>query len=163
MKAILFWINASLLIAYPISWFTPLFEVGLIEEVKFDWRILGQEIPPLFGLQQVSIITTVQTVWADDVFLAILITFFALVAPMLKIVGLLLMNLNLLSWGLKNFTHFLGKLAMADVFLIAFGCVIVKGINLGQLNILWGTYFFSMCVITSIFVSLLSNIQRSGQ
>ena len=161
MRNALFLVNAALLVAYPIAWFTPLFAIGIMEEIKLDWRIFGQEIPPLFGLDQVSVITTVQTVWADDIYLAILITFFALVAPMIKVVGLLLMQLNLLSWRLKDFTYFLGKLAMADVFLVALGCVLVKGIDLGQLKILWGTYFFSTCIIISIFVSLLSTIQRS--
>jgi uncharacterized paraquat-inducible protein A len=48
--------------------------------------------------------------------------------------------------------EFLGKLAMADVFLIALYIVIVKGIGLARIEVAWGLYLFSACVLASIMV-----------
>ena len=139
---------------YPISWFVPLFEVGLINEIKLNWEIFNKKLPVLFEMNEVSIFTSVQVIWQNDPYLALLVTFFALVAPLIKVMGMLLIQLNLMSTTLKPVVAYVGKLAMADVFLIAFACVIIKGVNLGEMNVLWGTYMFSGCVLLSIIGSL---------
>ena len=141
MHFVIIYTNLILLILFPVSWFLPLFEVGLISEIKFEFKLFGQDLPAFVWPNRSDNLSSVQSIWADDPYLAILVTFFALVAPMLKTTALALMHFKLLSTRLKPVVLFLGKLAMADVFLIAFGCVMVKGLNLGQLNILWGTYF----------------------
>jgi hypothetical protein len=61
--------NLSLLILYPIAWFAPLLNARLL---------------PLFGLIAISEISGLQSLWETDVFLARLVTVFALLAPLRK-------------------------------------------------------------------------------
>jgi len=76
--------NLALLILFPIAWFAPLLKAGLL---------------PWFSLDEVSTITALQAIWEKDAFLALLVTFFALFAPMLKVIGTGLVQFDLL--GLK--------------------------------------------------------------
>ena len=50
----------------------------------------------------------------------------------------------------------LGKLAMADVFLIALYVVIVKGAGYVTIETGWGLYLFTACVLASIAISHLT-------
>ena len=68
--------NLTLLILFPVAWFAPLMRAGL-----------GL---PLFDLSEISVISGLQSLWESDVFLALLVTFFALFAPYLKTLGLAL-------------------------------------------------------------------------
>jgi len=47
----------------------------------------------------------------------------------------------------------IGKLSMADVFLIALYIVIVKGVGIGHVTPAWGLWLFTACVFTSIWVA----------
>ena len=49
---------------------------------------------------------------------------------------------------------FLGKLAMADIFLIALYIVIAKGVGVGTVETAWGLYLFTGCIIASLGISL---------
>ena len=97
-------LNLALLILYPIAWTAPLMRAGLL---------------PLFGLEEISVLTGLQSLWASDIFLALVVTVFALFAPYLKTIGLSLVHFDLLSPSALPALHMLGKLAMADIFLIA--------------------------------------------
>lgn len=55
--------NLALLVLFPIAWFAPLMRAGLL---------------PLFGLSEISVISGLQSLWESDVFLALMVTFFAL-------------------------------------------------------------------------------------
>ena len=59
-----------------------------------------------------------QSLWDSDVILALIVTAFALFAPYLKTIGLGLLHFGLLSPKTNPFLSWLGKLAMADIFLI---------------------------------------------
>jgi hypothetical protein len=83
------------------------------------------------------------------------VTFFALVAPMLKCLGLALIHFGLLSSAAQPAIAVLGKLAMADIFILALYIVIAKGIGVGQITVLWGLYLFTAAVIASLAVSLI--------
>ena len=96
--------NLSLLILFPISWFAPLLRAALL---------------PIFGLDEISVISGLQSLWGSDVFLALVVTAFALFAPYLKTIGLALIHFNLLKPTVLPVLGYLGKLAMADIFLIA--------------------------------------------
>ena len=133
--------NLSLLILFPIAWFAPLLRAGLL---------------PLFGLSEISIISGLQSLWESDVILALLVTVFALFAPYVKTIGLALVHFDLLKDKTLPVLGWLGKLAMADVFLIALYIVLVKGIGIGKVETAWGLYLFSACVIASIVISGLS-------
>ena len=134
------WLNLSLLILFPLSWFAPLMRAGLL---------------PIFGLDEISVVTGLQSLWGSDVALALLVTFLAVFAPMLKTLGLALMDFSLLSSRVLPVLHVLGKLAMADVFLIALYIVIVKGIGLATVEVAWGLYLFTGCILLSLALSIL--------
>lgn len=132
-------INLSLLFLFPIAWFAPLMRAGLL---------------PFFSLNEMSIITGIADLWGKDIFLALIVTFFALIAPMAKVIGTALIQFNLLSAKLKPTLTILGKLAMADIFLIAIYIVVAKGVGVGRLETAWGLYLFTFCVLLSYAITL---------
>lgn len=132
--------NLALLILFPIAWFAPLMRAGLL---------------PLFGLSEISVISGLQSLWGTDVFLALLVTVFALFAPYMKTIGLALVQFRLASPRLMPALHVLGKLAMADIFLIALYVVVVKGVGLARVETAWGLYFFTFCILASLAISML--------
>ena len=134
-------INLLLLVLFPIAWFAPLMRAGLL---------------PLFGLKEISVISGMQALWDSDVALALLVTFFALFAPYLKTIGLALIHFNLLKRKVLPILSWLGKLAMADVFLIALYIVLAKGVGVGKVETAWGLYLFTACIIASIVISTLT-------
>lgn len=141
MRKLLIGANLALLIAFPIAWFAPLLRAGFL---------------PLFSLSEISVISGLQSLWGSDVFLALMVTIFALFAPYLKTMGLALIHFNLLSDRLLPVLSWLGKLAMADIFLIALYIVVAKGVGIGKLETAWGLYLFSVCIIASIVISALT-------
>ncbi|MDG1168662.1 MAG: paraquat-inducible protein A, partial [Sulfitobacter sp.] len=70
-------LNLSLLILYPVAWAAPLMRAGLL---------------PLFSLNEISVLTGLQSLWATDIFLALMVTLFALFAPYVKTIGLALVH-----------------------------------------------------------------------
>ena len=131
----------SLLILYPIAWFAPLMRAGLL---------------PLFGLSEISVISGLQSLWGSDVLLALVVTAFALFAPYLKTIGLALLHFRLLSPRLLPALAWMGKLAMADIFLIALYIVVAKGVGIGKVETAWGLYLFTACILASIVISGIS-------
>lgn len=131
-------INLALVILFPVSWFAPLMRAGIL---------------PVFGLEEISVITGLQSLWGSDVVLALVVTFLAVFAPMLKTLGLSLIQFGLLSRSVLPVLQVLGKLAMADIFLIALYIVLVKGIGLATVEVAWGLYLFTGCVLASLWVS----------
>lgn len=132
--------NLTLFILFPIAWFAPLLKAGLL---------------PWFSLDEISIISGLQALWEKDVFLALLVTFLALVAPMVKVLGTALIQFNLLHPKVKPVLTELGRFAMADVFLVAIYIVAVKGIGIGRVETGWGLYLFTGCVLASLAITVL--------
>jgi uncharacterized paraquat-inducible protein A len=133
--------NLSLLILFPIAWFAPLMRAGLL---------------PIFGLSEISVISGMQALWESDVALALLVTAFALFAPYLKTIGIALVHFNLLKDNTLPVLSWIGKLAMADVFLIALYIVVIKGIGIGKVETGWGLYMFTACILASLVISALT-------
>ena len=133
--------NLALLVLFPIAWFAPLMKAGLL---------------PLFKLKEISVITGLQSLWGSDVFLALAVTFFALFAPYIKTLGLALVQFNLLKPSTLPVLSILGKLAMADIFLIALYITLAKGIGVGRLETAWGLYLFTACIVASLVISMLT-------
>ena len=133
--------NLALLILFPISWFAPLMRAGLL---------------PLFGLSEISVISGLQSLWQSDVLLALLVTVFAIFAPIMKTLGLALIHFGYMRRKALKIFEFLGKLAMADVFLIALYVVIVKGVGLATVETAWGLYLFTFCILASLAISRLT-------
>ena len=139
--------NLALLILYPVAWFAPLLRAGI------DL--------PLFGLSEISVISGLQSLWDTDVVLALIVTAFALFAPYLKTIGLALVHFGLMRRKVLPVLHILGKLAMADVFLIAVYITVLKGIGLGRIEVAWGLYLFTACILASIGLSYLTEKRRT--
>ena len=133
--------NISLLVLFPIAWFAPMMRAGVL---------------PLFGLSEISVVSGLQSLWQSDVVLALLVTFFALFAPYLKTIGLALLHFRLLDAKLLPVLTVLGKLAMADIFLIALYITITKGIGIGRIETAWGLYLFTACILASLCISILT-------
>lgn len=133
--------NLSLLVLFPIAWFAPLMRAGLL---------------PLFGLSEISVISGLQSLWKSDVFLALVVTVFALFAPYLKTIGLALVHFDLLKAKTLPVLSYMGKLAMADIFLIALYIVLAKGVGIGKVETAWGLYLFTACIVVSLLISMLT-------
>lgn len=131
-------LNLSLLVLFPIAWFAPLLRAALL---------------PIFGMDEISVMTGLQSSWETDAALALLVTFLAIFAPYAKTIGLALLHWNLLSPKVLPVLDFLGKLAMADVFLIALYIVIVKGAGLVTIETAWGLYLFTGCILAQVLIS----------
>lgn len=131
--------NLCLLIAFPLAWFAPLLRAALL---------------PIFGMDEISVITGLQSLWASDVALALVVTVLAIFVPWIKTLGLALHDFGLLSPRVLPALRLLARLAMADVFLIALYIVVVKGVGLATVEVAWGLYLFSACVLLGLFLSL---------
>jgi len=140
--------NLALLLLFPLSWFAPLLRAGLL---------------PLFGLDEISVVSGLQALWGNSPALALLVTFLAIFAPMLKTIGLALLHADMLSPRLLPVLHWMGKLAMADVFLIALYIVVFKGIGLGRIEVAWGLWLFTACILASLAISTLTERAASRQ
>lgn len=138
MMRLLRLLNLSLLILYPVAWFAPLMRAGLL---------------PLFGLSEISVITGLNSLWRSDIFLALVVTLFAIIAPYVKTIGLALIQFGKLDGRLKKLFEFMGQIAMADIFLIALYISIAKGIGVGRVEVAWGLYLFTFCILSSLLIS----------
>ena len=143
--ALLKWINLTLLVLYPVAWSAPLMRAGLL---------------PLFGLSEISVLTGLQALWSTDVVLALIVTVFALFAPYIKTIGLALVQFGLINRTTLPVLGILGKLAMADIFLIALYITIVKGIGIGRVETAWGLYLFTACILASLLISIAEARRR---
>lgn len=141
------WLNLCLLVLFPVSWFAPVMRAALL---------------PLFGMDEISIVTGLQSIWESDIPLALTVTFLAIFAPYAKTIGLALLHWGLLSPRTLPALHVMGKLAMADVFLIALYIVIVKGAGHVTIEVAWGLYLFTACILVSVLVGWKAGLERAA-
>ncbi|MFM2356302.1 MAG: hypothetical protein RLZZ528_2038 [Pseudomonadota bacterium] len=134
------YLNLALLVLFPVSWFAPLLRAGLL---------------PLFELDAISVMTGITSLWSEDIFLALVVALFALVAPLAKTLALALVQFGHASPRLLPLVHALGRLAMADIFLVALYIVVAKGVGVGRLETGWGLYLFTACILFSLLLSHL--------
>ncbi len=132
-------VNLLLLVLYPVAWTAPLLRAGFL---------------PLFGLSEISIFSGLRALWHTDPALALVVAGFAILAPMLKTLGLALVQLRAVSPRIMPVLHMLGKLAMADIFLIALYVVVAKGVGVGRVETAWGLWLLTGCVLASLALSL---------
>lgn len=139
------WINLCLLVAFPLVWFAPLARMGLT---------------PWFGLSDISVISGLQALWSADPVLALVVTFLAIFAPWAKTIGIALLDFGLLSPKALPALQWLGRLAMADVFLVALYIVLVKGMGLGHIETAWGLHAFTALILLSLWLSHRARLGR---
>ncbi len=147
--------NLALLILFPVSWFTPLLRAGFMRPWNIPWTDWT-----FFDLDVVTVMTGLQALWASSAGLALVVTFAAIFAPMLKTIGIALIQFDLLSPRLAPVLGWIGKFAMADVFLLALYVLIFKGMGVGEVQVAWGLYLFTFCIIGSIIVAAMTDKVR---
>ena len=129
----------ALLIAFPIAWAAPLLRAAIL---------------PIFGMQEISILSGLAELWRSDIWLAAVVTLFAIIAPYAKLLALLAQTYGRLPARAAPALQLASKLAMADVFLIALYIVVAKGAGHVTVQAAWGLYLFSACVLASLALSL---------
>ena len=138
--------NLALLVLYPVAWAAPLMRAGFL---------------PLFALDEISVLSGLQALWSSDIFLALIVTVFALFAPWLKTLGLALIQFGILDRRALAAVNILGKLAMADIFLIAVYITLAKGLGVGRIETAWGLYLFTSCILASLLISLAESRNKT--
>ena len=142
-RALLLALCGALAVAFPVAWFAPLMTV----KVRFAFWSEGTVL---------TIASTLQAVWAEDAVLGLLLTFAAVVAPTVKVLGTALVLMRLLSPRVQGVLWHVGRLAMADVFLIAVYVALFRGISGGTLGFGWGLWLFTGCVLASLVLGALA-------
>lgn len=134
-------LTIALLVLFPVAWLAPLARAGFAM--------------PLFGGREISILSGVIELAKSDVFLCLVVGVFAILIPYVKTVILLGAQFGQLGNPDKclKVLGYMGKLSMADVFLIAMYVVLIKGIGVGDIEIQWGLYLFTVLVLVSIWVT----------
>lgn len=130
-------VNLALLIAYPAAWFAPLATTGMV-----SW----------WSGEQITIARAVMDLLDVDIALAVLVALFAIIVPYGKTAALSAIHFGRLGPDPLPLIDTIGKLSMADVFLIALYVVIVKGVGIGHVETAWGLWLFTGCVLASIWV-----------
>ncbi len=141
--------NLALLIVFPIAWAAPLMRAGLL---------------PLFGLDEISVLSGIAALWHSAPGLAILVAVFALVAPMAKTAALAAIHLRRLGIAYLPLATLLGKLAMADIFLVAVYITVAHGLAVGRIETAWGLWVFTAAVLASFAIALLTErLAKTGR
>lgn len=131
-------VNLALLALFPVAWVAPLAEAGMM-----TWLFSGRTITVLGG---------VRDLWPSDPALALLVGLFAVVIPYAKSAVLAAIQFGVIGRGLLPVVEALGKLSMADVFLIALYIVLSRGVGVGEVTTAWGLWLFTACVLAQIWV-----------
>jgi uncharacterized paraquat-inducible protein A len=137
----------ALLVLYPVAWSAPLMRAGVL---------------PLFGLKEISVLSGIIALWDSDVFLAVLVVIFALIAPVAKLLWIVGLQWDVLAPRGLAALRLLGRLAMADVFLIAIYITLSKGIGLGRVEPAWGLYLFTFCILASLALGYLTERRKTA-
>ena len=129
--------NLALLILFPVAWFAPLLRAGLL---------------PLFGLSEISVITGLQSLWETDVAAGAAGHLPCdLRALRQDASASRCCNSTSLSPRLLPALHCLGRLAMADIFLIALYIVRGQGRRAWRtVETAWGLYLFTGCILALV-------------
>ena len=130
-------LNIMLLTLYPVSWIAPLARASVL---------------PFFSGSEITILGGVRDLWQSDAALATLVCAFAIVIPYGKTLCLAAIHYGHLGPRALPLIEIIGKLSMADVFLIALYIVLVKGVGIGHVASAWGLWLFTGCVLASIWV-----------
>jgi uncharacterized paraquat-inducible protein A len=130
-------INLALLLLFPASWLAPVARAGFL---------------PFFSGDEISILSSLGDLWASDAPLAVLVALFAIAIPYGKTLFLAAVHFGRLGPRALPVVEIIGKLSMADVFLIALYIMLVKGVGIGHVTSAWGLWLFTACVLASIWV-----------
>lgn len=138
-------INLLLLLIYPAAWLAPLAEAGVVSWLSGD---------------QVSVMSGVMDLWEIDPALSALVALFAIVIPYGKTIMLSGIHFGLVGQRAAPVLSVVGKLSMADVFLIALYIVMIKGVGFGHVVSSWGLWLFTIAVLASMWVAWVTERRR---
>jgi hypothetical protein len=124
----------------PVTWWLPLFTA----RVPFLWR------------HEVSIAGGLAELWRLDLVLCLTVFFFSVLAPLAKGAALTWVWYRAptpLAHRLLDRLALLGKLAMAEIFLLAVVIVGLKGVGIGTVETAWGLHAFVAALLLSYAAS----------
>ena len=127
---------------YPAAWLAPLAEAGVV-----SW----------WSGKHITIYQGVVDLWSVDPALSILVAVLAILIPYGKTIMLSAVQFEWLGPKALPWLETIGKLSMADVFLIALYVVVVKGVGIGHVETAWGLWLFTFCVLASIWVGWVTS------
>lgn len=102
--------------------------------------------------KHITIFQGISDLWVVDPALSVLVAVLAVVVPYAKTLALTAVQFGALGARGLPLIETIGKLSMADVFLIALYIVVVKGVGFGHVETAWGLWLFTGCVLGSIWV-----------
>lgn len=139
------WLNLSFLVLYPIAWTAPLAYAGFL---------------PFFRGSELTILGGIRDLLHTDIFLALIVATLAVIAPFLKTMLMAAAQFGMVRDArLMVLVIIMGKLSMADVFLIALYIVVIKGVGVGHVTIGWGLYLFTVLTLASLFIAFVHQRQ----
>ncbi|MGD9507983.1 MAG: paraquat-inducible protein A [Geminicoccaceae bacterium] len=124
----------------PVTWWLPLFTA----RVPFLWR------------HDVSIASGLAELWRLDLLLFAAVLLFSVLVPLVKGAALVWVWYRTPYRRVKRAFErlaLLGKLAMAEVFLLAVILVGLKGVGIGTVEVTWGLPVFVAAVLLSLAAS----------
>lgn len=123
---------------FPVAWFAPLLRAGLL---------------PFFRLDEISVVSGLLSLRETDPALAALVALLALAAPYAKTLALAAIQLGVAPRRFLPVVTWAGRLAMADIFLIALYIVLARGVGIGRVETAWGLYLFTFAILFSLALS----------
>ncbi len=120
-------------------------------------------LPWFFEGREITILGGIGDLWAADAALACLVALFAIIIPYGKTLALSALHFDRLGPKPLPIIETIGKLSMADVFLIALYVVVVKGVGVGHVSIAWGLWLFTGCVLASIWVGWVTTAKLKAK
>jgi len=139
--------NLALLALFPLAWWAPLAKAGVL---------------PFFGGREISVLSGVAALWEADPALSILVAAFAIAVPYAKTLVLTAAHFGWSGARAVGWVEIVGKLSMADVFLIALYIIVAKGVGVGYVASAWGLWLFTLCVLVSLWVGHVTK-KRLGE
>ncbi len=125
----------------PLTWWLPLFTA----RVPFLWR------------HDVSIASGLVELWRLDLLLFAAVLLFSVLVPLVKGTALVWVWYRTPDHRVRaalDRLALLGKLAMAEVFLLAVILVGIKGVGVGTVEVTWGLPVFVAAVLLSLAASI---------
>ena len=129
----------------PVTWWLPLFTA----RVPFLWR------------QEVSIASGLVELWRLDLLLFAAVLLFSVMAPLAKGLALAWLWYRVPLGRAKPWLDrvaLLGKLSMAEVFLLALILIGLKGVGIGTVEVSWGLRVFVAAVLLSLAISFWATV-----
>ncbi|MGM0583604.1 MAG: paraquat-inducible protein A [Pseudomonadota bacterium] len=133
--------NLALLVLWPVAWTVPVARAGLL---------------PFLEGEPVSVLSALAALWPTDPWLAGLVAGLAVALPWAKTAALVAWHIGRLPRRGLPALAWLGRLSMAEVFLVALLVALMRGPVLGHVEPARGLALFAACALASLALSILA-------